>query len=118
MPNHANADLNADPAALPNIVAPHFHTIAPDRLAVRPGPTPPRILILYGSTRDKSYSRLLAFEAERLLRTFGAETSIYDPRGSPCRTTRRPIIPRSVRCATCALGPKAWCGCPPSGTAP
>ena len=83
MPNHANADLNADPAALPNIVAPHFHTIAPDRLAVRPGPTPPRILILYGSTRDKSYSRLLAFEAERLLRTFGAETSIYDPRGLP-----------------------------------
>lgn len=43
----------------------------------------PRILLLYGSVRDRSYSRLLTEEAARLLRRMGAETRIYDPRGLP-----------------------------------
>ena len=44
---------------------------------------PPRFLLLYGSLRDRSYSRLLIEEADRLLRSFGAETRIFDPRGLP-----------------------------------
>ena len=44
---------------------------------------PPRFLLLYGSLRDRSFSRLLIEEADRLLRSFGAETRIYDPRGLP-----------------------------------
>ncbi len=44
---------------------------------------PPRILLLYGSTRAHSFSRLLTEEAARLLRRFGAETRIFDPRGLP-----------------------------------
>ncbi len=44
---------------------------------------PPRFLLLYGSLRERSYSRLLVEEADRLLRRFGAETRIYDPRGLP-----------------------------------
>ena len=44
---------------------------------------PPRILLLYGSLRDRSYSRLLTLEAERLLRRFGAETRVFDPRDLP-----------------------------------
>lgn len=43
----------------------------------------PRILLLYGSLRTKSYSRFLAQEAARLLNAFGAETKIFDPRGLP-----------------------------------
>ncbi len=43
----------------------------------------PRILLLYGSVRERSYSRLLTEEAGRLLRAMGAETRIYDPRGLP-----------------------------------
>ena len=43
----------------------------------------PRILLLYGSTRERSFSRLLVQEAERLLRQFGAETRIFDPSGLP-----------------------------------
>lgn len=43
----------------------------------------PRILLLYGSVRDRSYSRLLTEEAARLLRKMGAETRIFDPRGLP-----------------------------------
>ncbi|MBO1073059.1 arsenical resistance protein ArsH [Roseomonas marmotae] len=44
---------------------------------------PPRILLLYGSLRERSYSRLLVEEAERLLRLMGAETRIFDPRDLP-----------------------------------
>lgn len=43
----------------------------------------PRILLLYGSTRSTSYSRLLVEEAARLLEHFGAETRIFNPSGLP-----------------------------------
>jgi arsenic resistance protein ArsH len=36
-----------------------------------------------GSLRERSYSRLLALEAQRLLQEFGAETRIFDPSGLP-----------------------------------
>lgn len=44
---------------------------------------PPRILLLYGSLRDRSYSRLLAEESVRLLQAMGAERRIFDPRDLP-----------------------------------
>ena len=44
---------------------------------------PPRILLLYGSLRERSYSRLCIEEAARLLRAFGAETRIFDPSDLP-----------------------------------
>lgn len=44
---------------------------------------PPRFLLLYGSLRERSYSRLLIEEADRLLRRMGAETRVFDPRGLP-----------------------------------
>ncbi len=44
---------------------------------------PPRILLLYGSLRPRSYSRLVVEEAARLLRFFGAETRIFDPSDLP-----------------------------------
>ncbi|MGC4408593.1 arsenical resistance protein ArsH [Rhizobium rosettiformans] len=43
----------------------------------------PRILILYGSLRQISFSRLLAMEAKRLLEHFGAEVKVFDPSGLP-----------------------------------
>jgi arsenic resistance protein ArsH len=45
--------------------------------------SPIKILILYGSLRKRSFSRLLAQECARLLRYFGAETKIYNPSGLP-----------------------------------
>lgn len=44
---------------------------------------PPRILMLYGSLRERSYSKLLTLEAARLLETMGAEVKIFDPEGLP-----------------------------------
>ncbi|EHK69138.1 arsenical resistance protein arsH [Pseudomonas psychrotolerans L19] len=45
--------------------------------------TKPRILLLYGSNRERSFSRLLTQEAARLLQLMGAETVIFDPSGLP-----------------------------------
>jgi arsenic resistance protein ArsH len=44
---------------------------------------PPRILLLYGSLRARSYSRLASEEAARILRRFGAETRTFNPSGLP-----------------------------------
>ena len=44
---------------------------------------PPRILLLYGSLRERSFSRLLVEEAQRVLNAFGAETQVYRPHGLP-----------------------------------
>ncbi|WP_404394000.1 arsenical resistance protein ArsH [Stutzerimonas chloritidismutans] len=54
------------------------------KLALPAGPEHrPRILLLYGSNRERSYSRLLVQEAARLLERFGAETRIFNPSGLP-----------------------------------
>ena len=45
--------------------------------------TKPKILILYGSLRAKSYSKFLAYEAFRILEYMGAEVKLYNPDGLP-----------------------------------
>ncbi|MDQ3031543.1 MAG: arsenical resistance protein ArsH [Myxococcota bacterium] len=52
-------------------------------LAREPSTHPPRVLVLHGSLREKSFSRLLAEECARVLTKFGAEVRAYDPRGLP-----------------------------------
>ena len=44
---------------------------------------PPKILLLYGSLRERSFCRLLAEEAERLLKVMGCETRFFNPSGLP-----------------------------------
>src|SRR4051812_42449087 len=70
-----------DPDQLPALDAGFIHR----RPAIGLGPADPRpkILLLYGSLRQRSFSRLAVEEAARLLQRFGAETRIYNPRDLP-----------------------------------
>src|SRR3546814_11883869 len=71
----------ADPDRLP--------ALRPEYIRSRPGlglgplDPAPRILLLYGSSRDRSYSRLVVEETARLLRLFGCETRTFDPSDLP-----------------------------------
>ena len=57
---------------------------------------PPRILLLYGSLRERSYSRLLTFEAQRLLDAMGAETRVYHANGLPLPDDAEATHPKVV----------------------
>ncbi len=69
---------------LPNVDAALFDRPGGERFARAGSAThAPRFLLLYGSLRQRSYSRLLTFEAARLLRAMGGEVRIFDPTGLP-----------------------------------
>ena len=77
---------NASEVALPssNLDAACFRLPEPVRLhAPTPSTHAPRILMLYGSLRERSYSKLLTLEAARLLTAMGAEVKVFDPQGLP-----------------------------------
>jgi arsenic resistance protein ArsH len=67
----------------------HLPALNPGYLLSRPAlglgddQPPPRVLLLYGSLRQRSFSRLATEEAARLLRLMGAETRIFDPSDLP-----------------------------------
>lgn len=70
--------------SLPNIIPDIFD--APDFTGKLLSETPgyaPRILMLYGSVRERSYSRLATEEGARLLTAMGAEVRIFNPSGLP-----------------------------------
>ena len=55
-----------------------------DRLTAKtPSVHPPRFLMLYGSLRERSFSRLLTFEGARLLEAMGGEVKVFNPTGLP-----------------------------------
>ncbi|GGE51744.1 arsenical resistance protein ArsH [Streptosporangium jomthongense] len=69
---------------LPNIDSGLFRAPTREQLIPAvPSDHAPRILLLYGSLRERSFSRLAAEEAARLLTAMGAETRIFNPRGLP-----------------------------------
>ncbi len=71
----------ADPDHLPALNRDYVH----ERPALGIGDLarPPRILLLYGSLRERSFSRHAVEEAARLLQFFGCETRIFDPSDLP-----------------------------------
>lgn len=68
---------------LPNIDSTSLSLPDLNRLRPTPSTHKPRILLLYGSLRQRSFSRFGAEEAARLLEAFGAECRIYNPSGLP-----------------------------------
>lgn len=68
----------------PQLSEEHFQ--APDTVRLFPdghASHPPRILLLYGSLRKRSFSRLMTEEAARVLHRLGAETRTFNPSGLP-----------------------------------
>ncbi|WP_181257431.1 arsenical resistance protein ArsH [Pseudaminobacter soli (ex Li et al. 2025)] len=82
------------PETFPSLALDHLRL--PDADALRPAFSThkPRILILYGSLREVSYSRLLAHEARRLLERLGCEVRMFDPKGLPLPDETPPTHPK------------------------
>jgi len=75
--------VSAELRDLPNIVKDAFALPNEASFRAKSKIHPPRILLLYGSLRQRSFSRFMTQEAAGLLRAFGAETRIFDPSGLP-----------------------------------
>jgi hypothetical protein len=83
-----------DPLALANITPAAFEKPSAERLRLPQLCRRPRVLLLYGSLRARSYSRFLTLEAARLLEAFGAKSNRAV--SLLCRSSRR-AAPASTR---------------------
>ncbi|NYH18259.1 arsenical resistance protein ArsH [Paraburkholderia bryophila] len=104
---------------LPNIRLSYLDT--PDLAKLRPQAVsqhPPRILLLYGSLRPTSYSRLLTLEAERILRQFGAETKVFEPQDLPLADSVPADHPKVVELRELSIWSEGqvWCSPERHGT--
>ncbi|WP_431023734.1 arsenical resistance protein ArsH [Halomonas sp. H5] len=80
---------------LPNLDPALFRAPSAEALGLAEGDAEaPRILLLYGSLRSRSFSRLAVEEAARLLRAMGAETRLFDPHGLPLPDTEEATHPK------------------------
>ena len=86
--------MPADLDQLPALDRAHFQPPEQARLTGPMSQQPPRILLLHGSLRERSYSRFLANEAERLLIAMGCETRRFDPAGLPLPDAADPSHPK------------------------
>jgi arsenic resistance protein ArsH len=91
-----------------------FPPIELDRLLEAPrAGHPPRILLLYGSLRKRSYSRLAAEEAARILRRLGAETRTFNPSGLPLPDDAEADHPKVRELRDLAMWSEAMVWCSP-----
>lgn len=97
---------------LPNIEADSLHPIDADTLGLRSEPDHAvRVLMLYGSLRERSYSRFMTQESARILSHFGAEVKIFDPSGLPLVGDADEQHPKVQELRNLALWSEAqvWC---------
>lgn len=74
---------------------------------------PPRILLLYGSLRERSFSRLLSEEAARLLTVMGAEVRTFNPSGLPLPDDAPESHPKVAELRDLALWSEGMVWCSP-----
>ena len=96
---------------LPNVAPKSFRV--PDLAGLRPAASThrPRILLLYGSLRTRSFSRFASMEAARLLEAFGADTRLFDPSGLPLPDDASPEHPKvqELRSLSAWSEGQVWC---------
>ncbi|WP_375590662.1 arsenical resistance protein ArsH [Hoeflea alexandrii] len=97
---------------LPNIEPDSFQRPDLDTLSLPGEPGhPPRVLMLYGSLRGRSYSRFLTLEAKRVLEALGAEVKVFDPVGLPLVSDEAENHPKVLELRELSLWSEAqvWC---------
>ena len=104
--------MNEQAIALPNIKMDQLDTPTLAKLQPPQELThPPRILMLYGSLRERSFSRFLTYEAARILEHFGAEVRIFDPAELPMAGSVPETHPKVVELRALSLWSEGqvWC---------
>jgi arsenic resistance protein ArsH len=117
MADGALIDVGHGPASAPDDTMPALRRellALPDPVQLEPARRaghPPRILLLYGSLRGRSYSRLLIEEAARLLHALGADARIFDPRELPMANSVGPDHPKvqELRALSLWSEGQVWC---------
>ncbi len=72
--------MNISDPSLPNLNIEQLQKPSFNEIQAVQRDHPPRILLLYGSNRERSYSRLAVLEAGRILQYLGAEVKIFHPK--------------------------------------
>lgn len=103
--------MSAENPARPNVDGQSFRPVDANQLFRPHLAHKPRILLLYGSLRERSYSRFLTHEAARILDAFGAETRIFDPKDLPLPDATSADHPKvqELRSASAWSEGHVWC---------
>jgi len=97
---------------MPNIDRNSLHLPDAEQLVLPGEPDhAPRVLMLCGSLRTRSYSRFLSLEAKRVLEALGAEVRLYDPAGLPLVSDEEESHPKVAELRELSLWSEAqvWC---------
>jgi len=101
-------------ADLPHVEAASFQV--PDAALLRPAEPSthaPRLLLLYGSLRQRSFSRLVVEESARILQAMGAEVKVYNPSGLPLPDDAPETHPKVVELRELCLWAEGMVWCSP-----
>ena len=73
----------------------------------------PKVLLLYGSLRDRSFSRMMSEEAALILSKLGAETKTFNPTGLPLPDDSEPTHPKVMELRDLVSSSEAMVWCSP-----
>ncbi|HRH15913.1 MAG TPA: arsenical resistance protein ArsH [Aquabacterium sp.] len=105
------ADLLVD---VPQVSVEHFQVPDLGRLRpAQPSTHAPRFLLLYGSLRQRSFSRLVVEESARLLQAMGGEVRIFNPSGLPLPDDAPDTHPKVVELRELAQWAEGMVWCSP-----
>lgn len=99
---------------LPQLSPEHFRVPDPARLHPHQASThAPRILLLYGSLRTRSFSRLVVEECARILQAMGAEVKVFNPSGLPLADDAPDTHPKVQELRSLAMWSEGMVWCSP-----